>query len=201
MKDPADRIIDLYNSHALNWDTSRGKSLFERSWLDRFTAGLARGAKILDIGCGSGEPIAANFIGSGFRVTGLDSSAPLIDLCRRRFPQHRWLVGDMRQLSIGEKFDALSAWDSFFHLAYEAQRLMFPIFRAHAAPGARLMFTSGPAHGEAIGIFEGEELFHASLAPEEYRGLLGTSGFDVIDFVAEDPTCGDHTIWLCRFAG
>ena len=195
---PADRIIDLYNSHALNWDTSRGKSLVERSWLDRFTAGLARGAKILDIGCGSGEPIAAHFIASGFDVTGLDASAPLIKLCCQRFPGHRWLVGDMRLMALDEKFDALIAWDSFFHLTYQAQRAMFPIFRAHAAAGARLMFTSGPAHGEAIGSFEGEELFHASLAPEEYRALLRINGFDIIDNVAQDPTCGDHTIWLCR---
>ncbi|MBL8451137.1 MAG: hypothetical protein JNK97_00175 [Zoogloea sp.] len=64
-----------------------------------------------------------------------------------------------------------------------------------------LMFTSGPSHGEAIGEFEGEPLFHASLAPEEYRHLLGTQGFEVLDFVPEDPACGFHSIWLARRLG
>ncbi len=33
---------------------------------------------------------------------------------------------------------------------------MFPIFRDHAEPEAPLLFTSGPAFGEAIGILEEE---------------------------------------------
>jgi hypothetical protein len=75
---------------------------------------------------------------------------------------------------------------------------MFAIFRAHAAPGAALMFTSGPSDGEAIGTFHGEPLYHASLAPDEYRALLRRHGFDVISHRAEDPGCGGRTIWLAR---
>jgi hypothetical protein len=75
---------------------------------------------------------------------------------------------------------------------------MFPIFAAHAASGAALMFTSGPAHGEAIGTFEGEPLYHASLAPDEYVALLSANGFDVIEHVVEDQACGGHTVWLAK---
>jgi hypothetical protein len=60
------------------------------------------------------------------------------------------------------------------------------------------MFTSGPAHGEAIGEFEGESLYHASLASEEYKFLLSANGFEVVAHALEDPTCGKHTIWLAR---
>jgi hypothetical protein len=76
---------------------------------------------------------------------------------------------------------------------------MFPVFRDHAAPRAALMFTSGPAHGEVIGAFEGEPLYHASLDPDEYRALLMAHGFRVVRHVADDPACNGHTIWLaCR---
>ena len=201
MGGPADRIVDLYQTHAADWDRARGKTLFERPWLDRFAAGLPLEAKILDIGCGSGQPIAAHFIASGFSVTGVDSASSMIGLCRARFPSHEWFVADMRRLTLGRRFDGLIAWDSFFHLTFEDQRRMFPIFSEHAAPGAMLMFTSGPWHGEAIGTFEGEPLYHASLDPGEYRALLGDNGFVVVDHVAEDPACGGHTIWLCRFGG
>ena len=75
---------------------------------------------------------------------------------------------------------------------------MFPVFRQHAASNAALMFTSGPAHGEAIGSFGGEPLYHASLDPDEYRSLLDDSGFDVLGYWPEEPECDDHTIWLAR---
>jgi hypothetical protein len=75
---------------------------------------------------------------------------------------------------------------------------MFPVFRDHALPGAPLLFTSGPAPGEAIGTLQGEPLYHASLGPGEYRLLLGRHGFDVVAHTAEDPDCGGHTVWLAR---
>jgi hypothetical protein len=49
--------------------------------------------------------------------------------------------------------------------------------------------------------FAGEPLFHASLSPDAYRALLSQHGFEVVAFVPEDPTCGQHTVWLARFLG
>jgi hypothetical protein len=62
------------------------------------------------------------------------------------------------------------------------------------------MFTSGPRAGEAIGSYRGDTLYHASLDPSEYRELLREHGFDVVAHVAEDETCGGHTVWLARAA-
>lgn len=194
----AERVIGLYERHARAFDGIRSKHLFEKPWLDRFAANLPRGAAVLDIGCGSGEPIAAALLARGFAVTGVDSSKTLIGLCRERFPSADWRVADMRALALGRSFDALLAWHSFFHLTPEEQRAMFPVFAAHAAKGAMLMFTSGPGEGVAIGSFEGEPLYHASLEPEEYRRLLRKDGFAVVDHVVDDPDCGGATIWLAR---
>jgi hypothetical protein len=60
------------------------------------------------------------------------------------------------------------------------------------------MFTTGPTPGEAIGTFESEPLYHASLDASEYRALLDENGFAIIAQVVEDPTCGRHTIWLAQ---
>jgi len=194
----ADAIIGLYERHAQAYDADRGRSLFEKSWLDRFLELLPPSASVLDIGCGHGEPIAAHLIEQGCRVTGVDAAPSLVALCRARFPDHDWLAGDMRHLRLDRRFSGLLAWDSFFHLTLADQRRMFPLFRDHAAPGAVLMFTSGPSHGEAIGSYCGEPLYHASLGPEEYRALLDENGFNVIAHKAEDPDCGGHTIWLAQ---
>ncbi len=198
MSSPSERIISLYQRHAVDWDKERGRSLFEKAWLDRFIALLPQKASILDIGCGSAEPIARYFIEKGCDVTGVDSSLPLIGICKDRFPDQDWIVADMRTLSLDRRFDGILAWDSFFHLCPEDQRKMFPIFRSHAGTRAALMFTSGPSHGEAIGTYKGEQLYHGSLDGEEYRSLLNQNGFDVVSHVVEDPTCGYATIWLAQ---
>lgn len=196
----ADRIIDLYHRKAHEWARDRAirNSLFEKPWLDRFGALLPSGASVLDLGCGAAEPIARYFIQNQYDVTGVDSSPPLIAICKARFPQQNWIVQDMRNLALDRRFNGILAWDSFFHLCPDDQRGMFPIFQQHAAPGAALMFTSGPAHGEAIGSYEGEPLYHASLDPAEYRSLLADNGFAVVSHVIEDPDCGRHTIWLAQ---
>ena len=198
MSDHAGNIVGLYERHAAAWDKARGKSLFERAWLDRFRALLPAGGNILDLGCGAGEPIARYLIEAGHRVTGIDSSASMIALCRTRFPDARWIVADMRRLALHERFDGILAWDSFFHLTHEDQAAMFPIFAGHAATGAALMFTSGRGHGVAMGEFNGEPLYHASLDPAEYRRLLAENGFTVATQVFDDPGCGGHSIWLAR---
>ena len=198
MTDSADSIVSLYTRHATAYDRQRGRKLMEARWLDRFLSLLPAAPSVLDIGCGMGEPIARHLIERGCAVTGIDSSAPLIALCRDRFPQQDWLVGDMRELALGRRLDGLIAWDSFFHLTPDDQRRMFPRFRNHASDGAALLFTSGPAHGEAIGSFEGERLYHGSLDPAEYRALLAANGFAVVEHIAEDPDCGGHTVWLAQ---
>ncbi len=152
---------------------------------------------MLDLGCGSGRPLARHFIERGHPVTGVDTSPELIGMCRRRFPDQTWVVGDMRTLALGRRFDGLLAWNSLFHLTHADQRAMFEVFRAHAAPGAVLMFTCGWNHGVAMGEFQGERLYHASLDPEEYRALLTSHGFEV---VAHKPAMdsGAGVSWIAR---
>lgn len=199
MTSPADNIIALYERNAGEWDRLGGRRKVEAIWLDRFAELLpGSGAHLLDIGCGSGEPVARYLIGKGHCVTGLDASPTLIGLCRERFPAQRWIEGDMRRMALGQRFDGLLAWNSFFHLAPDDQRGMFAIFRDHAAPSAALMFTSGPSHAEAIGSFGGEPLYHGSLDPAEYRSLLTEAGFAVVAHTVEDPDCGGLTVWLAR---
>lgn len=200
MTDDAGRIVDLYERRALDWaaDRSRSGSFFEKPWLDRFLVLTPPGGTLLDIGCGFGKPIAEYLMQQGRDVVGIDSSATMISLCRRDFPGGEWLVADMRTLALSRRFDGILAWDSFFHLTFDDQRRMFPVFRAHAAPGAPLMFTSGPRHGEAIGDLHGEALYHASLDPAEYHALLVANGFAVVEERMEDAECGGHSVWLAR---
>jgi hypothetical protein len=119
-------------------------------------------------------------------------------MCRERFPDHEWLVGDMRALDLGRRFDGILAWYSFFHLHFDDQRAMFPRFAAHAAAGAALIFSSGPMHGEAIGEWQGEPLYHASLSPEEYQSLLHQNGLELVSFRPGMPVAEGPSVWIAR---
>lgn len=139
-------------------------------------------------------------VAQGFRVTGVDSSPTLISLCRTRMPDQEWIVGDMRSLALGRRFDGILAWDSFFHLQHSDQEAMFPIFAAHAAPAAILMFNAGFGHGEGIGSYRGDPLYHASLDASEYESLLADFDFDLIEHSINDPANGGRIFWLARAA-
>ncbi len=191
-------IRAVYEAVAREFDRDRGKTLMERFYLDALLSRLGGQREILDLGCGSAEPIARFFIDAGCRVTGVDAASAMIALCRERYPGGDWLEADMCGLDLGRHFDAIIAWDSFFHLTPEDQRAMFPVFARHAAPGALLLFTSGPQAGVSMGEIYGHSLYHASLDRAEYESLLAAQDFQVLLHRVEDPDCGRHTIWLAQ---
>jgi trans-aconitate methyltransferase len=200
MKEHADRIIGHYEKHAIAWDADRRAAAWnDKPWLERFACLLPTGARVLDLGCGSGSPVAEYLVGCGFHVTGVDSSPTLIDLCRHRLPDQEWHVSDMRLFRVAGSFEGILAWDSFFHLSPEDQRHMFNVFAEHKRSSSILMFNSGPASGVSLGEYRGDPLYHASLDAAEYETLLRGSDFEIVDHVVEDwRTGGGRTVWLAR---
>ena len=189
----------IYERYAREWDADRNRSTWnDKGWHDHFVACLKEGATVLDLGCGSAMPVAHHLVQHGLHVTGIDTSPTLIALCRERLPDQEWLVSDMRAIALGRRFDGILGWDSFFFLPHDDQRNMFKVFAAHAAPSAFLMFNTGTEHGEAMGKYRGEPLYHASLDAEEYHILLDQWGFDVVAHAVEDTTAGGRTVWLAQ---
>ena len=107
---------DLYQQHAGHFDAARTRSLMEAPYLDRAAALAPSPARVLDLGCGAGEPIARYFIERGDAVTGVDVAPAMLALAQQRFPTHEWLHADMRHLALDRQFDVVVAWDSSFHL-------------------------------------------------------------------------------------
>jgi len=193
--------VQVYDKIAEWFDENRSRELFEKSWLDKAIAHLDPGAKVLDLGCGTGEPIARYFADQGFKVTGVDASEKMLDIAKDRLPAVSFILSDMRSLSFGQKFDLLIAWHSFFHLSQDEQRNMFKVFADHLSDRGVLLFTSGHQEGEIWSDNGGENLYHASLSTEEYDRLLTEQGFKVLEHKMEDQSCGDATIWLCKMHG
>ncbi len=196
---PADTVVDLYQRHASLWAQSRRRDLFEAPWLDRFLSTLPDGPRaVLDLGCGTGQPMAGWLLAQGCQVTGVDAAPAMIRHARSSLPKARWITADMRALPPMGPFHGILAWHSLFHLTPDDQRALVATLGQLCMPGAALMFTSGPAQGEAMGRLGDQPLFHASLAPADYRAVLHQNGFDVIRHAKNDPACGGATIWLAR---
>ena len=191
-------VAAAYNKIAGWFDSNRTRVLIEGPYLEALAQAVPPGASVLDLGCGTGEPILRYLVERGHTVLGVDASAAMIDIASARFRGTHFVVADMRQLALDETFDAVIAWHSLFHLPHADQRAMFPTFAQLLRPGGVLVFTSGSEAGEAWSENGGETLYHASLDLHEYRSLLETHGFQVLQLAVDDAACGGATVWIAR---
>lgn len=194
----SDETRAIYARQAVAYDTKRSRALFEARWLARFSACLPACARVLDLGCGAGEPIARWFIAEGFRVTGIDFAEPMLDLARARWPDGDWRHVDMKQLELSETFDGIIAWNSFFHLRPDEQRMCIGRMAKHLEPGGSVLLTLGHKAGEVSGTVGGEPVYHASLSPAEYAICLEQNGLRLTGFLAEDPETNNHSVLMAR---
>lgn len=197
----ANSIVSIYRKHAKDWAALRSTNLVESAWLDRFLQLLPAEGAVLDIGCGPGRPIARYVVDQGRSLTGVDAAPEMIEMFQSNVPEAKAVVADMRHLNLMHEFDGIIAWDSFFHLTPDDQRAMFAVFDGHASPTACLLFNTGHKHGDAIGEFAGEPLYHSNLDAQEYTKLLHAHGFSVIKHVENDAACGGRTVWLAQRSG
>ncbi len=188
------RTIATYRTHAAAWDEQRSRELVEKEHLDRFIAELPPSPSVLDVGCGTAEPIAAYLISCGISVTGVDASPEMLDFSRRRFPAHEWIEMDMRKLALPRKFDGILAWDSFFHLSQVEQRAVLTLFFAHLNPGGVLLATVGHEAGEVLGTVNDAPVYHSSLSVEEYTEICTSAGFGNVSLELQVPSCGMRSI-------
>ncbi|NBD34071.1 MAG: methyltransferase domain-containing protein [Cyanobacteria bacterium] len=205
MREPLDEkqrsVAQIYEEIADWFDQARDKSLFERPLLDTLLQYTPKNPNILDLGCGSGEPIAQHLIEAGSSVTGIDTSPSLINKCQQRFPSQQWIVDDIRTIDLNKTFDAVMAWDCLFHLQGNDQRVALPKIAQWTTRGGIFMFSSGWEEAEFWNRFRGREeieMFNASLSSIEYQTILENHGFDILLHRVSDPNCSGHTYWLAQ---
>jgi len=186
----------VYTRKAAFWHEVRARTGYENKWLNQFIAHLPQDAKLLDLGCGTGTPIAGAFLDQGFFVTGVDYSPTMIELAKQNFPKGHWVCGDMTDLPPLGQYDGIYSWDGFFHLSVKEQREALPEFAKLIKPGGAILLTVGTGEGEVLGKIDDEDVYHASLSPKEYKEVLQTQGFSQVLYQAHDTEVMGRNILL-----
>lgn len=134
---------------------------------------LAPGARVLDVGCGSGW-LSEYFARLGYEVKGIDISPSLIEMSRERVARvpygvdHEtplrcaFEVQDIEAGPLAEKFDAIICYDSLHH--FEDERAVFRHLAGMLDVGGQLF------------ILEGERPPGCSASEEELRDVMREFG-------------------------
>lgn len=158
---------------------------------------LSRGGTILDLGCGSGVPIAEALIDEGFAICGVDASPTLAAAFRRRFPHAHVACETVEDSSFFDRrFDGVIAVGLMFLLAADVQRATIHKVAKALNAGGRFLFTSPVQACTWTDVLTGRESL--SLGAEEYRAVLSDAGFTLLD---EHEDEGGNHYYDARLSG
>ena len=95
---------------------------------------------VLELGCGGGNN--ASHLKAHFEMTLSDRSPGMLDVSRALNPECRHVEGDMRDLRLGQRFDAVLIHDAVSYLTTEEDlRLAMETARVHCEPGGAALFA------------------------------------------------------------
>ncbi|CAK7262708.1 hypothetical protein SEPCBS119000_000121 [Sporothrix epigloea] len=168
------------------------------------------GAKIVDVGCGTGRPTCSVLADAGHSVTGIDISEAMLAAARTRVPNAQFELIDVRAFIEREKGQpaSLDAVTVFFSLiagvTQDDIRLVLSGLAGLIKPGGYLVFSTVPIPINNGPIkWMGRSVEVSSLSPEEGVAAVKAAGLEVkYDAVttfkpraAEAGICQPDEVW------
>lgn len=181
-------------------DWSRDTSLrvrFVQQLLDR----LSEDSRVLDLGCGPGDP-TARLLSERLAVVGVDLSPVQISLARKAAPTAAFVVGDMTHLGLRQgAFDAVVSFYAFGHLPSALHRDVLTDIAAWLRPGGLLVANAPVGTGDGVHHWLGVQMFfggigaYSTLAAIESAGMCVESAEQIIEDEGDGQTA--TFLWVC----
>lgn len=204
--DPKEIVRRGYDtvSHAYRGDEEDASCAPYHAWLDEVLPLERRGARVLDLGCGNGVPVARR-LAREYAVTGVDLSPVQIERARRNVPGADFRCQDMTGLEFpAGYFDLILAFYSIIHVPLAEQPGLLRKIAAWLRPGGRFLATLGA--GEWTGTEEnwlgaGGTMYWSHTGADTYLRWLAEAGLQPrwTRFIPEGD--GGHTLVLAEKAG
>lgn len=144
---------------------------------------LPPAARVLDIGSGTGQPVARDLVAAGHRVTGLDVSAVMVELARAQVPGAEFLHVDVRDWTTEDSsWDAVCAFFPFLQMSRADTAQVLGRVAGWLVPGGHLMVVTVPLDGERVpGEFLGHPVEITSFAPTALAQQVRAVGLEILD--------------------
>jgi SAM-dependent methyltransferase len=179
-------LAQIYDEFADSYEEMRGIFDMTEVFNDFYKRFDARTGKVLDLGCGAGEPFAATFIKRGWKVTGVDFSRRMLDLAAKYAPGMDTIYADMRNIEFeADEFDAVTMIYSLFHIPCDDHAVLFWKIFHWLRPGGRVLFTyasreyTGKPEFDGFKEFLGHELYYSHKKPEQLYADLERLGYAI----------------------
>lgn len=182
-KDKIELNKNAYNNSAKKYNERRviyNKTIDD---LDIFVQNLPKNGKVLDAGCGAGEPVARFMVDHGLTVTGIDISEEILKIAKKSVPEADFQVMDLTDLSFeDESFDGIAAFYSVIHVPREEHEQIFSEFNRILKQNGLILVTMGAEEweGEEEDLIEGHRMFWSHYSPEESKAIIEKAGFEII---------------------
>jgi SAM-dependent methyltransferase/ribosomal protein S18 acetylase RimI-like enzyme len=171
-----------YDGIATQWDEARTSFVGnERGYLELLLERVPTPASILDVGCGTGRPMAEFVLARGHRITGVDQSEELLTIARQRFPDATWLHARIEDFHPEAGYDGVICWDALFHVERAHHEGILSRLYECLVPGGRIMFTvGGSANPPFTDTMFGHEFFYDSHPPQHVSAMLLGLGYELL---------------------
>ncbi|MFB6299739.1 MAG: class I SAM-dependent methyltransferase [Halobacteriales archaeon] len=203
MEDQHERVRRGYDMIAEVYRTSRADELPDSGIVEEFIDTLPDGARVLDAGCGAGEPVTVTLHERGLDPVGLDISREQVRLARRTVPTGAVVQGDLTALPFcAGQFDAAVAFYSIIHVAREYHSTVYRELNRVLIDGGFVLVTVGIEAWEGSNpdwLDTGAEMLWSFPSLTESIDLIEKAGFDVVDQSTLDDSLGsEYALVLAR---
>ncbi|MFI8449360.1 class I SAM-dependent methyltransferase [Streptomyces erythrochromogenes] len=150
--------------------------------LEWLTDRLPAGARVLDVGSGTGRPTAETLARAGCDVTGIDVSPAMVALARARVPGARFEQADVRTYTPPTGgFDAVCSFFPLLVMDQPEVAAALDRMASWTAPGSYFVMATVPGDIRSLDIeWMGHEVTVSSLSTEDHLARLADRGLEVL---------------------